>query len=62
MVLIHIVGHVDITHSVRIKCAHKECEEIDLCVPCFLDGKELQKHKAWHPYKVVVSIPDLFPQ
>jgi transcriptional adapter 2-alpha len=49
-------GHVDITHSVRIKCAHKECDEIDLCVPCFMEGKELQKHEAWHAYKVVVRI------
>lgn len=47
--------HVDITHTVRIKCAAKECDEIDLCVSCFLEGKEIQKHQAWHPYKVVVS-------
>lgn len=57
-----VIGGVDITHSVRIKCAHKECEEIDLCVPCFLEGKELQQHKAWHPYKVVVRIPSHLTQ
>jgi transcriptional adapter 2-alpha len=51
-----VSGHVDITHSVRIKCAHKECDEIDLCVPCFMEGKELQKHEAWHAYKVVVCV------
>jgi transcriptional adapter 2-alpha len=51
---IDALGHVDITHSVRIKCAHKECDEIDLCVHCFMEGKELHNHEAWHAYKVVV--------
>ncbi|KAL7419684.1 Transcriptional adapter ada2 [Cryptotrichosporon argae] len=44
---------IDITHTVRIKCAAKECEEVDLCPTCFLAGKEGQRHKAWHDYKVV---------
>ncbi|OCF34076.1 transcriptional adapter 2-alpha [Kwoniella heveanensis CBS 569] len=45
--------HVDITHTVRIKCAMKECEEVDLCPSCFCEGKEGLRHKAWHDYKVV---------
>nr|XP_019012163.1 transcriptional adapter 2-alpha [Kwoniella pini CBS 10737]OCF50944.1 transcriptional adapter 2-alpha [Kwoniella pini CBS 10737] len=45
--------HVDITHTVRIKCAMKECEEVDLCPQCFCEGKEGLRHKAWHDYKVV---------
>ncbi len=51
----HSVGLVDITHTVRIQCAHLECEEVDLCPNCFSEGKEVQSHKAWHDYKVVVS-------
>ena len=47
-------GGVDITQTVRIKCAAKECDEIDLCPSCFSEGKEVQKHKAWHDYRVVV--------
>lgn len=46
---------IDITHTIRIKCAAKECEEVDLCPNCFSEGKEVQGHRAWHPYKVVVS-------
>ena len=49
--------HADITHTVRIKCAAKECEDIDVCPACFCEGKEGQRHKAWHDYKVVVSEP-----
>ncbi|KAK1927453.1 hypothetical protein DB88DRAFT_32495 [Papiliotrema laurentii] len=44
---------IDITNTVRIKCAAKECEEVDLCPGCFCEGKEVQRHKAWHDYKVV---------
>ncbi|WWC87792.1 uncharacterized protein L201_002684 [Kwoniella dendrophila CBS 6074] len=44
---------VDVTHTVRIKCAMKECEEVDLCPSCFCEGKEGLRHKAWHDYKVV---------
>lgn len=47
-------GHVDITHTVRIKCAMKQCEEVDLCPSCFCEGKEGLQHKAWHDYMVVV--------
>ncbi|WVR03914.1 hypothetical protein IAU60_000913 [Kwoniella sp. DSM 27419] len=45
--------HVDITHTVRIKCAMKECEEVDLCPSCFCEGREGLRHEAWHDYKVV---------
>ncbi|ODN97399.1 transcriptional adapter 2-alpha [Cryptococcus wingfieldii CBS 7118] len=45
--------HVDITHTVRIKCAMKQCEEVDLCPNCFCEGKEGLQHKAWHDYMVV---------
>ncbi len=50
-----LTGAVDITATVRIKCAAKECEEVDLCPICFSEGREPQGHKAWHDYKVVVS-------
>ncbi|ORY23443.1 hypothetical protein BCR39DRAFT_549321 [Naematelia encephala] len=56
--------HVDITHTVRVKCAAKECEEVDFCASCFCEGREVQKHKAWHDYKVVeqhsqpIFVPD----
>ncbi|WVN85796.1 uncharacterized protein L203_100947 [Cryptococcus depauperatus CBS 7841] len=44
--------HVDITHTVRIKCAMKQCEEVDICPNCFCEGKEGLQHKAWHDYMV----------
>ncbi|KAH8088374.1 hypothetical protein HD553DRAFT_268927, partial [Filobasidium floriforme] len=44
---------IDITHTVRIKCAAQGCEEVDLCPSCFSEGKELGGHKAWHDYRVV---------
>ncbi|KAI5452008.1 Transcriptional adapter ada2 [Naganishia albida] len=43
----------DITHTVRIKCAAKECPEVDLCPSCFSKGEEKDAHKAWHDYKIV---------
>jgi hypothetical protein len=48
-------GSIDITHTVRIKCAAEGCEEVDLCPNCFSEGRELGGHKAWHDYRVVVS-------
>lgn len=48
-------GGADITHTVRIKCAAKECPEVDLCPGCFSKGEEKDAHKAWHDYKIVVS-------
>ncbi|CAE6439213.1 hypothetical protein ACGC1H_006886 [Rhizoctonia solani] len=44
---------VDLTRNVRIKCAAVGCEEVDLCPTCFCAGKEPDKHKAWHDYRVV---------
>lgn len=48
---------VNITHSVHIRCAAEECRvtNIDLCPGCFCKGKEMGKHKASHPYRVIVS-------
>ncbi|EOQ99467.1 hypothetical protein E3P92_02598 [Wallemia ichthyophaga] len=44
----------DITQSVRMRCAETStCEEVDLCPPCFLEGKTIGKHKPWHPYRVI---------
>jgi transcriptional adapter 2-alpha len=52
----------DLSSSVRIHCAEKDSSgrnvcgnDFDLCVNCFLEGKEVGKHKAWHSYCVVVS-------
>lgn len=50
-------GHLDITHStVRFKCADPICEDIDVCPSCFCEGREGQRHKAWHDYRVEVNI------
>ncbi|TIB87880.1 hypothetical protein E3Q19_03499 [Wallemia mellicola] len=44
----------DITQSVRMRCAESStCDEVDLCPPCFLEGKSIGKHKPWHPYRVI---------
>ncbi|KAG8925917.1 Transcriptional adapter ada2 [Tulasnella sp. 408] len=47
----------NITHSVHIRCAAEECKitNIDLCPRCFCKGKEVGKHKAWHPYRVILQ-------
>ncbi|ORX33626.1 hypothetical protein BD324DRAFT_653928 [Kockovaella imperatae] len=44
---------VDVTQTVRIKCAAKGCEDVDICPNCFCEGKEFNPHKPWHEYKVV---------
>ncbi|TID29518.1 hypothetical protein CANINC_001913 [Pichia inconspicua] len=41
----------DCTRRVRISCA--ECQDYDLCVPCFAAGKSSGKHKPWHDYRVI---------
>ncbi|KAG0676785.1 Transcriptional adapter ada2 [Pichia californica] len=41
----------DCTRRIRITCA--ECQDYDLCVPCFAAGKSSGKHKPWHDYKVI---------
>jgi hypothetical protein len=49
---------VDLTHSIRIKCADPACtvgEGVDLCPNCFCCGKEFGKHKRGHAYRVEVS-------
>uniref|UniRef100_A0A7S4MA68 Transcriptional adapter n=1 Tax=Vannella robusta TaxID=1487602 RepID=A0A7S4MA68_9EUKA len=43
----------DISHTIRIKCAHQQCPDFDLCVECFSVGVEIQKHKNDHPYYVM---------
>lgn len=46
----------DLTHSVRIKCADPVCEPgdgVDICPSCFCKGKEFDKHKRGHAYRVV---------
>jgi transcriptional adapter 2-alpha len=41
----------DCTRRVRISCA--ECQDYDLCVPCFAAGKSSGQHKPWHDYRVI---------
>ncbi|GMM47921.1 chromatin-binding transcription regulator [Pichia kluyveri] len=41
----------DCTRRVRISCA--ECQDYDLCVPCFANGKSSGKHKPFHNYRVI---------
>lgn len=41
----------DCTRRIRISCA--ECQDYDLCVPCFASGKASGKHEPWHDYRVV---------
>ncbi|KAL5600898.1 hypothetical protein BROUX41_005736 [Berkeleyomyces rouxiae] len=48
------VCSVDITSTVRIRCAHASCYEYDLCVQCFAKGESSDSHKPEsHPYKVI---------
>lgn len=50
----------DITSTVRIRCASKSCNDYDLCVPCFSQGKaNLHHDPRTHPYQVIEphSIP-----
>jgi transcriptional adapter 2-alpha len=42
---------VDISANFSIKCAI--CNNYDLCVKCFSQGKETQEHKNSHPYRIV---------
>lgn len=41
----------DCTHRVRISCY--ECENYDLCVNCFSQGRYSGKHRPYHPYRVI---------
>jgi transcriptional adapter 2-alpha len=50
----------DITATVRIRCASKSCNDYDLCVPCFSQGKaNLHHDPRAHAYQVIEphSIP-----
>ncbi|EDO00584.1 hypothetical protein SS1G_14454 [Sclerotinia sclerotiorum 1980 UF-70] len=48
------VCSADITNTVRIRCAHSACNEYDLCVQCFSDGKSSSQHQpATHPFRVI---------
>ncbi|GAB7364788.1 hypothetical protein MBLNU230_g5585t1 [Neophaeotheca triangularis] len=50
----------DITSTVRIRCASKQCPDYDLCVPCFSTGQcNLHHEPRSHPYQVIEphSIP-----
>ncbi|CAK7266398.1 Transcriptional adapter ada2 [Sporothrix epigloea] len=48
------VCSVDITSTVRIRCAHPACNEYDLCVLCFSNGSSSNAHQpATHPYRVI---------
>lgn len=29
------------------------CEDFDLCGTCFIQGREVGRHKRWHDYRVV---------
>ncbi|ORZ23123.1 hypothetical protein BCR42DRAFT_404029 [Absidia repens] len=49
----------DVTNTVRIRCADKNCPDFDLCVTCFCGGSEPVKHKTSHDYRVVK--PHTFP-
>ncbi|KAL8698867.1 MAG: hypothetical protein Q9201_006337 [Fulgogasparrea decipioides] len=54
------VCSVDITNTVRIRCAHSACTEYDLCVTCFAKGDTSRDHDpVTHPYSVIEqhSIP-----
>ncbi|KAK8159954.1 transcriptional adapter 2 [Phyllosticta citribraziliensis] len=54
------VCSVDITSTVRIRCANAACHDYDLCVPCFADGKSSRDHDPRaHSYQVIEqhSIP-----
>lgn len=41
----------DCTRRIRIRCA--ECNDYDLCVPCFSMGRATGIHKPWHAYRVI---------
>ncbi|ROV93207.1 hypothetical protein VMCG_08755 [Cytospora schulzeri] len=48
------VCSVDITSTVRIRCAHSACNDYDLCVQCFSKGSSSNNHQpSTHPYRVI---------
>ena len=40
-----------INEMTKIFC--QECKDIFICVKCFVEGKERDKHKKTHPYRVL---------
>lgn len=44
--------------TVRITCAHSDCQDWDTCVTCFATGQTRtdSKHRPWHPYRVIAPI------
>lgn len=58
------VCSVDITNTVRVRCADKACADYDLCVLCFSNGKGSGNHiPQSHPYRVIEqnSVPIYTP-
>ncbi|KAJ5915901.1 Transcriptional adapter 2 [Penicillium verhagenii] len=48
------VCSADVTSTVRISCAHPNCHEYDLCVPCFAAGEKSKNHDpSSHPFQVI---------
>ncbi|KAI5308579.1 Transcriptional adapter ada2, partial [Ascosphaera atra] len=50
--------------DVRINCASPQCQDYDLCVPCFAQGKSSKQHNpSTHPYYVIEqnSVPIFTP-
>ncbi|KAK4054111.1 Transcriptional adapter ada2 [Microbotryomycetes sp. JL201] len=53
----------DITHNVHMRCAETQpgypdrltCPDFDLCVPCFLAGKQVGPHRSNHAYRIISS-------
>ncbi|KAJ3035295.1 Transcriptional adapter ada2, partial [Rhizophlyctis rosea] len=43
----------DVTHTLRIRCAHESCKEVDICISCFSTGAEKNNHRNDHPYRVI---------
>ncbi|KAF7306527.1 Transcriptional adapter 2 [Mycena indigotica] len=47
----------DLTHTIRIKCADPVCQStdggVDICPPCFCQGKEFGNHLRGHAYRVI---------
>ena len=44
----------DITSATRVACM--ECENFDLCLECFSQGKEIGKHLNCHRYRIIPSL------
>jgi len=45
----------DVTHEVRVKCY---VSQADICLECFKDGKETEKHKSNMPYSVIDNLTE----